>query len=253
MVFPEGSRGNSKVCSSVVEYFVSNNFDSKTLVNYFNTEKKEGSLSKHVKKIKFKKKKSQSTVYTESTLNEQLNNVYSKKAKCRQQINDYNALNHMLNNEDSAPTTLNCDVIKPPLKHCIGKGKCKSFGKYLVQFGPRVYANFVKLKTRLEKIGKKGKKGKKEKKSSNGKLATKLKQLNAKMKRVKKFGKRGILVMIPFIDSYYKLNCKSLIADYNLFNDYYVKTYNEEAAEKHKPVCDYFVRLKSQNVIAHND
>lgn len=220
-------------CSSMTEYVQENEFPPGSVVKFFNSQNKKGFT------IRWKKRKK--VQFTEQNLSEQIQNHYQQYG-CLQQINDYNGLNKFIHDKFKKDNyNLKCDLIRPRLETISSnQGKCKTIGEYFLQFGLDVYIKF--LKTKLPRTKKK--KTKKEKKQKKSAIGCLIESLNAAI------GHKKSKPTAVFVNAYYnnKFNCKQIIKDYNLFYDFYQKSYNDpKTIEKHKKIskCDFFIRLPS--------
>lgn len=171
---------------------------------------------------------------------------YAQTNACKLTIEDYNKLNELLNSQKYKPSEeLLCDMIRPALPvFNENTTRCKSFGKYLLQFGPDVYKKFHEMSD--EKWTKRNK-GIVKKKSISNTIVQKAIRLE-KHTIVKPFSNNAAIVVL---NNHYRKNCLDIFEDYNTFYDAYMKLQKDnntdgkktlEAQTKNK--CDFFVHLK---------
>ncbi|VVC42369.1 Hypothetical protein CINCED_3A003842 [Cinara cedri] len=207
------------------------------------------------------KKNNKEKVISKETINEYIEHRYQGLGGCYKQIAEYSDLNFYLNKNHSNQYEIKCDFIGPPLPHKPEVKICKHIGEYFLQFGIRVYRQFLsylipQLSKPKEAKPKKNKKAKKEKRDTsekkNIKEKTGLVRLNKKLRKiVKPLKGPAMRIAAGMISGYYKLRCHSLMPHYDTFNKFYLKNHNNGTKNYLEDAkCDFFIRLKTKE---HHD
>jgi len=118
---------------------------------------------------------------------------------------------------------------------------CDSIGKYFIQFGIKVYYNFLKY---LLNIGKKKKRG-----FLSRQFTGKIKSFVTKYEADKNNKEKNELKIQKLIDKYYSIVCGKIIPHYNAFYTFY-NNYSKSKENKgfvKTAICDYFVRIPAVN------
>jgi len=183
------------------------------------------------------------------SLRDQIYERYAQPNACKLTIEDYNNLNKLLNLNNYSTSELDCDLVRPALPMFTEKTKrCKSFGQYLLQFGPEVYKKFHEKS--VQKWKKRNKGIDKKQSTSNTVAQTAIQQLEKKNnKGVKWLINSAALISL---NSYYKANCLDIFDDYNTFFDAYMEFHkdintdgkNTLVSQTNNEECDFFERLK---------
>lgn len=211
------------LCKSLTEYMEKNEFDQQTLDAFMKYKQDKKQYKKNVRKNSFSFRVKQ----------------FLKKRKCKQQMSEYSRLNMFLNDRHKGPEKLKCDLVKPPIKKCVGKIKCKTIGIYFMQFNSEVSYNFFKTLLHRPKNSKDNPKGKTKKKVE--------KMFNSIVTKIKNIKNESSLKAVTrLIDLYYGIMCSKIVEDYNKFYDFYNQHYDALIQESHNPHCDFFIRLEKK-------
>ncbi|VVC42627.1 Hypothetical protein CINCED_3A003949 [Cinara cedri] len=234
----EAQHREKKLCSSLTEYLIENDFDKDRIAYIFNEQEILIWLRKTVG-IPPKP-------FLVETLHVQLDDRY-KSGKCHKQINDYNVFNEMYTKRIPYEKNLKCDWIRPKLPYTLNVLCKRGIGQYLLQHGTRVYHHFLKYLARHSN-------------NMNEKEIPKKDQkhwINYKIwiEQLSKFpvvGTNFMLMGEQYINAYYYLkDCDSIVHVYNAYYDFYMEKYKiihpVDKYRYHRHSCDLFRRLNSEH------
>lgn len=149
----------------------------------------------------------------------------------------YNEFSKYYETKHKEPIKLECDLIKPKLAS-VSEVLCKTFGRYLIQFGIEVFYSFIKYLFNIEKKQKKGFLSD----ILKGQIERLVKKFKKGVDKVKSKNK-----IIQLIDGFYKLNCKKIMPHYNAFYVFYNEYSKNHTTIINTPTCDYFRHISTYN------
>ncbi|VVC30640.1 Hypothetical protein CINCED_3A022356 [Cinara cedri] len=232
----EAQNHEKKLCSSLTEYLIENDFDKDKMVYIFNEQQRHKCFQGLVGKPPL----------LVETLHKQLVDRY-KSGKCQPQIDDYNLFNEMYTKRNPYTKNLKCDWIRPKIPNTLDIICKHGLGQYFLQHGTRVYHHFLKYLTQ-----KKNSKNEKKIPEKEQKQWINNKTWIEYVSKLPFVGNNVMLVAEHYINAYYhRKDCDMIVNDYNAYYDFFMEKYKDihpnNKYNYYRESCDWFRRLNSQH------